>query len=125
MKASLFLALVGATSTLAAPIRFLDAIDDIVSEVVGSDNEAAPTPVPPNEISDFGRIAQFARASYCSTPVVQDWACGEACDANPQTQPILAGGDGGRVPLCKHYTHLGVFCSNTQLISVFRSLRGL
>jgi len=100
MKFSLVLAFAGASSTLAAPILpFLDTIGDAVDDAIGgSGNEAAPTPVPANEIPNFARIAQFARASYCSPPVVQDWACGEACDANPQTQPIIAGGDGEEIP---------------------------
>jgi len=104
MKFSLVLALAGAGSTLAAPLQFLEEFGDIISEAIGgSGNEAAPIPVSANEIPDFGRIAQFARASYCTPQVVQEWACGEACDANPETQPIAAGGDSGEIPRCKHY----------------------
>src|SRR5258706_13280820 len=115
MKFSLVVALAGASSTLAVPLQFLDDLGDIISEAIGgSGNEAAPTPVPTNEITDFARIAQFARASYCSTPVVQEWACGEACDANPQTQPIIAGGDSEEIPRCKHYPYLGISYSDTH-----------
>lgn len=111
MKFSLILALAGAGSTLAAPLPFLgDLIDDLgdaISDAIGgSGNEAAPTPVAANEISNIARIAQFARASYCSPQVVQQWACGEACDANPQTQPIISGGDSGEIPRCKRHPHL-------------------
>jgi len=113
MKFSLVLALVGASSTLAAPLPFFS---DLVSSIIGDDNEAAPAPISADEISDFARIAQFARASFCTTPVVEQWACGEACDANPQTQPIIAGGDNEEIPRCKYDPHLGVFCSETQLI---------
>jgi len=48
--------------------------------------------------NDFVSVAQFARASFCSAPVVLEWACGEACDANPETEVILAGGDDGEIP---------------------------
>jgi hypothetical protein len=126
MKVSLLIALVGAGSTLAAPLPFLDELGDAITEAIGgSGNEAAPAPVPANEIPDFTRIAQFARASYCTPQVVQEWACGEACDANPQTQPIIAGGDSGEIPRCKRYPHLEVFCSDAPLTAVFCSLRRL
>jgi len=119
MKFSLVLALASASSTLAAPLPFLGAFGEALSDVIGgSGNEEAPTPVPAGELPDFGRIAQFARASYCSPAVIQEWACGEACDANPDTQPIIAGGDEGEIPRCKLYPHLGFFCSDTQLTSV-------
>ena len=131
MKFSLVLALASASSTLAAPLPFSfgDFISDIVPDIIpdiigGSDdtNKAGPTPVPVEQISDLGRIAQFTRASFCTTPAVQQWACGEACDANPQTRPIVAGGDNGEIPQCKYHPHLGISCSDSQLTLVFCSL---
>ena len=108
MKFSLVLALASASSALAAPVPFsLGDISNLISDVIGDDdNEATPTPVSVKDISDFARIAQFTRAAFCTTPVVQKWACGEACDANPQTRPIIAGGDNGEIPQCKHHPHL-------------------
>lgn len=132
MKISLVLALASASSALAAPLPFnLGDLGDLVSEVIGgpdNDNDAskgAPTAVSASDIPDLARIAQFTRASFCSTPVVQQWACGEACDANPQTRTIIAGGDNGAIPQCKYHAHRDVFCLDTQLITVFCSLRGL
>ena len=121
MKFSLIVVLAGACSTLAAPLPFLDDLGDIISEAIGgSGNEVAPTPVPSNEITDFARIAQFARASYCSNPVVQKWECGEACDANPQTQPIIVGGDSEEIPRCKYHPHLGIFYSAARTLTDIR-----
>jgi len=98
MKFSLVLALASASSTLAAPVplNFGDLFSEIIGGLGDDTNTAAPDPV--DEISDFARIAQFTRASFCSTPVVQKWACGEACDANPQTRPIIAGGNNAEIP---------------------------
>jgi len=97
MRFSLVLAL--ASSALAAPVPF--SFGDFLSDVIGGsddNNKAATAPISVNDISDFARIAQFTRAAFCTTPVVQKWACGEACDANPQTQPIIAGGDNAETP---------------------------
>jgi len=95
MKVSLVLALVGASSTVAFPLPF--SFKDALSNIIGG-NKAAPTPVSADEMLNLARIAQFARASFCTTPVVKEWACGEACEANPQTKTIIAGGDNGKIP---------------------------
>jgi hypothetical protein len=138
MKFSLVLALAGAGSTLAVPIplpffsELLDKAKNIIVNPISDllnneqpDNAAALTAVSPSEVPGFARIAQFARTAYCSSQVVSQWACGEACEANPKTQPILTGGDDGKIPRCRCYPNCCHPCSYTQLTLAFCSLRGL
>jgi len=83
----------GATDTLR------EVVEDPTELInTGSGNREATTDVPPEEISKITTIAQFARAAYCSAPAVTNWTCGDACLANPDTKPILAGGDDGDIP---------------------------
>jgi hypothetical protein len=84
MLAIVFFALFLITFTVAAP----------------TPNRRAATAVGIDEIDEFTPIAQFARAAYCSGDIfsagkLKDWTCGDACDANPDFEPTLAGGNGG------------------------------
>ncbi|KAH7869646.1 alpha/beta-hydrolase [Lentinula edodes] len=45
------------------------------------------------ELSSFAPFTQFARAAYCGTDILQDWTCGEACEANSDFEVSLVGGD--------------------------------
>jgi len=87
------------TSTLAAPIPrplFGSIVDKVKGIFTGPGNTAATTTLA--DTQDLTRIAQFARASFCTAPVVTAWKCGGACEANPETQTLLAGGDDGKIP---------------------------
>jgi len=65
----------------------------------GSSEAAGATSVlSDQQVQDIVPFANFARASFCSSAVVQLWKCGEACDAQPETQPLLAGGDDQLIP---------------------------
>jgi hypothetical protein len=87
------------TSTLAAPIPIFGSIVDKVKGLFnGPGNTAATTTFKAEETQPLSRIAQFARASFCTAPVVSAWKCGAACEANPETQTLLAGGDDGKIP---------------------------
>ncbi|KAI0311771.1 alpha/beta-hydrolase [Amylostereum chailletii] len=57
------------------------------------------TAVSASMLSSFAPFTQFARAAYCASSKVQNWQCGEACDALPGFQPTLTGGDGSSVQL--------------------------
>lgn len=46
------------------------------------------------QLSDLAPFTQFARAAYCGSSKVQNWQCGQACDALPGFKPSLVGGDG-------------------------------
>ncbi|KAF9024852.1 alpha/beta-hydrolase [Hymenopellis radicata] len=41
------------------------------------------------ELSGFAPTTQFARAAYCPIDELQDWSCGEACDALADFTPTL------------------------------------
>ena len=56
-----------------------------------------------SQLAGFAPFTQFARATYCSTDKLQNWSCGEACDANPTFQPTLVGGDGNAIQNCECY----------------------
>ena len=51
-------------------------------------------------LAGFAPFTQFARAAYCPSDKIQNWSCGEACDALPGFEPTLTGGDGNAVQLC-------------------------
>jgi hypothetical protein len=57
----------------------------------------AVTALSSTDISNLAPFTQFARAAYCNPEVVQDWTCGEACDALPGFQATLTGGDGNAI----------------------------
>ncbi|EJF63436.1 alpha/beta-hydrolase [Dichomitus squalens] len=50
-----------------------------------------------SDLAGFAPFTQFARATYCGADKLQNWTCGEACDANPTFQPTLVGGDGNEI----------------------------
>ena len=66
----------------------------------GETDDSNPIPVPDEDItSQLVRSALFARAVYCSSPVVETWSCGEPCDAlGSNIKVLVAGGDDGKVP---------------------------
>ncbi|KAI0356282.1 alpha/beta-hydrolase [Trametes cingulata] len=64
---------------------------------VTSDEE--PVPLSQEDIAGtLVRPALFSRAVYCSPGVVQDWSCGESCDALPNVKVLASGGDDGLIP---------------------------
>ncbi|KAI1789636.1 alpha/beta-hydrolase [Ganoderma leucocontextum] len=50
-----------------------------------------------SNLAGFTPFTQFARAAYCGADKLQNWDCGEACEANPTFQPSLVGGDGNAI----------------------------
>ncbi|KAI0360314.1 alpha/beta-hydrolase [Trametes cingulata] len=52
------------------------------------------TQVSSAEMSSWAPYTQFARAAYCGSSKVTNWACGEACNAVPGFQVAATGGDG-------------------------------
>lgn len=76
------------------------------------------------DISSYAPSTWFARAVYCDPTKIKTWTCGgeyfdrftstsnwilicetrtlalDACSANPDFQPTLAGGNGANVPYC-------------------------
>lgn len=100
-KVFLSLVVLGSTSTLAAPIPrplFGSVIDKVKGLFSGPGNTAATSTLRTEETQPVARIAQFARASFCTAPAITAWKCGGACEANPETQAIVAGGDDGAIP---------------------------
>ncbi|KIK63522.1 hypothetical protein GYMLUDRAFT_57220 [Collybiopsis luxurians FD-317 M1] len=57
------------------------------------------TPVSSSELASFAPYTQFARAAYCPTDSLQNWSCGEACEANSDFEVSLVGGDGNDVQI--------------------------
>ncbi|KAJ4475797.1 Alpha/Beta hydrolase protein [Lentinula aciculospora] len=53
----------------------------------------AVTQLSTTELASFAPFTQFARAAYCGTDILQDWTCGEACEANADFAVSLVGGD--------------------------------
>jgi hypothetical protein len=73
------------------------------------------------EISAFSPFTHFASTAYCSSSSTINWSCGGVsiamhwcmckvlivipvanCDANPDFQPVAAGGDGDITQFCRH-----------------------
>ncbi|KAI0345760.1 alpha/beta-hydrolase [Trametopsis cervina] len=50
-------------------------------------------------LSAITPFIQFARAAYCPSSKIQNWSCGQACDALPGVDITLTGGDGNSVQL--------------------------
>jgi len=57
------------------------------------------TMLSPDLLAAITPFAQFARAAYCPSSKLTDWACGDACSALPGFQVTLTGGDGDDVQL--------------------------
>jgi len=49
------------------------------------------------DLTNLDSFTQFARAAYCPVDKLMSWTCGEACEANPNFIPTLAGGMGNAV----------------------------
>ena len=73
------------------------------------------TVMSPAQLSALTPYTQFARAAYCSPSIVQGWACGrvfcfyktylshslpDACQAVPDFEVSLTGGDGNAIQYC-------------------------
>ncbi|KAG7441492.1 alpha/beta-hydrolase [Guyanagaster necrorhizus] len=54
-------------------------------------------PLSAAQLASFAPYTQFARATYCGSEALKNWSCGEACDAVPDFEPTLVGGDGDDV----------------------------
>lgn len=66
----------------------------------GGSSDSKPVLVSQTDITaQLIRPALFARAVYCSSPVIEKWACGAPCQAlGNNIQILAAGGDDKRVP---------------------------
>ncbi|KAK0504705.1 alpha beta-hydrolase [Armillaria luteobubalina] len=64
------------------------------------------------ELASFAPYTQFARAAYCGSDVLQDWSCGEACDATSDFEPALVGGNGNDV----QYFFVGYWPSQNSIV---------
>lgn len=93
--ASLLVALLHLASAAPTPAPFFG-----INFGTGVSSEAKPLAVPQTDITtELVRPALFARAVYCSSPVIEKWACGEPCQALGNNIDVLvAGGDDKRVP---------------------------
>ncbi|KAI0285637.1 lipase [Russula brevipes] len=52
------------------------------------------TPLSSAQIDAFAPFTHFASTAYCDSSTTIDWSCGANCQANPDFQPVAAGGDG-------------------------------
>ncbi|KAM5532581.1 hypothetical protein V8D89_013787 [Ganoderma adspersum] len=93
--ASFLLAVLRLASAAPTPAPFFG-----INLAVGGSSDSKPVLVPQTDITtELIRPALFARAVYCSSPVVEKWACGEPCQAlGNNIQILVAGGDDKRVP---------------------------
>ncbi|KAH9851329.1 alpha/beta-hydrolase [Lenzites betulinus] len=65
----------------------------------GDTSDAQPTAFSQDDITNnLLRPAFFSNAVYCSTGAVQNWQCGDSCNALPNVKVLTAGGDGGSIP---------------------------
>ncbi|KAF9049827.1 alpha/beta-hydrolase [Panaeolus papilionaceus] len=81
----------------------------IVTVICATAAFGAPSPVHLEErgvtslsssvLASLAPFTQFARAAYCSTSKLQNWQCGDACNANSDFQVTLVGGDGNVVQI--------------------------
>ncbi|KAI9510547.1 lipase [Russula earlei] len=46
------------------------------------------------QIDAFAPFTHFASTAYCNPSTTINWSCGANCDANPDFQPVISGGDG-------------------------------
>lgn len=61
--------------------------------------ERGVTSLSSSALASLAPFTQFARAAYCSTSKLQNWQCGDACNANSDFQVTLVGGDGNAVQI--------------------------
>ncbi|PPQ63476.1 hypothetical protein CVT24_005133 [Panaeolus cyanescens] len=85
-SAAISVAILCATAAFAAPAP-------VVLE------ERSVTALSSGDLASLAPFTQFARAAYCSTSKLQNWQCGDACNANSDFQVTLVGGDGNAVQI--------------------------
>jgi hypothetical protein len=97
------------------------------------------TPVSVPDLVAFTPFARFALAAYCPTSKLQGWKCGsvytlhsniiyashplrlifaDACNALPDFQPTLIGGDGNAVQICNSQLNRHKFLGSTDIGSL-------
>jgi hypothetical protein len=105
LASSLLLALAPAALVSAAPtrLRASRSISSTLAGLFGASSSDKPAALDPQTAeSEFLRPALFAQAAYCSTPAVQKWTCGSACDAlGKDINVLIAGGNDGTIPGCE------------------------
>lgn len=83
----------------AAPTPAPFDLGDINLNFSGETADEDLVEVPQEDItSELVRPAQFTRAAYCSSPVVQNLSCGGPCDALGNVKILAAGGDDALIP---------------------------
>ncbi|KAI0633275.1 alpha/beta-hydrolase [Trametes polyzona] len=93
------LALLAVLHYVAAAPTPLDLPDFDINVGVGETTDEEPKALSQEDItSKLVRPALFSRAVYCSSGAVEDWKCGESCDALPNVKVLTAGGDDGLIP---------------------------
>ncbi|KAI0366056.1 alpha/beta-hydrolase [Pilatotrama ljubarskyi] len=70
------------------------------------------TQVSTSEMSSWAPYTQFARAAYCGSSKVANWACGDACNAVPGFQVSATGGDGDAT----QYYYVGYWPSQKAVV---------
>ncbi|KAG1770869.1 Alpha/Beta hydrolase protein [Suillus placidus] len=55
------------------------------------------------QLADLAPYSEFARAAYCSPTMVTGWRCGQACEAVPEFEVSLTGGDDNSIQYCTHF----------------------
>lgn len=61
---------------------------------------SAITTLSTTQITAFRPYTHYASTAFCSPNVTRTWTCGANCQANPQFQPVAAGGDGDVTQFC-------------------------
>jgi hypothetical protein len=61
--------------------------------------ERSVTALSATQLANLAPFTQFARAAYCPTDLLQNWDCGQACEANSDFEVTLVGGDGNVVQI--------------------------
>ncbi|KAG8214552.1 Alpha/Beta hydrolase protein [Butyriboletus roseoflavus] len=64
------------------------------------------------QLSALAPYTEFARAAYCPPSIVQGWTCGQACQAVPDFQVSLTGGDGNAI----QYYYVGYWPSSNSVV---------
>ncbi|KAG2129110.1 Alpha/Beta hydrolase protein [Suillus clintonianus] len=90
---------------------------------------AVPHPAPPTmrradvsvltqmtstQLADLAPYTEFARAAYCSPTIVTGWQCGQACEAVPDFEVSLTGGNDNSI----QYYYVGYWpAENTVVVA--------
>ena len=93
VRAKLFLPLLAALFTLAAPL------DDVDSSGSSAALDGVTT-MTTAQVNVFRPFTHYAAAGHCNSSVTITWTCGTNCDANPGFKPIASGGDGSIDQFC-------------------------